>query len=226
VRSRGLLPDISHIRAFSGTEEGVCIRKEFNSQYGRRDVKWKHSIPSLCTAAPPLKKIGKRGGEGRLYTDYLYPKGMAFALFWSEKGCWLQLPILVWNREKYRKYSCRGKLTKSNKEMLTEKMFTRLENSPSTHAITFSNGQFLNPLSYFFDDVISCILVYVISDGSRGGARGARPPPPLCLDRTEAWRAEKNFLEPGTPLSQDQDDRPPPHPIPAPDYLKVWIRHW
>ena len=78
--------------------------------------------------------------------------------------------------------------------MLTEKIFTRLENSPGTHAITFSNGQSLNLLSYVLDDVISCILVYIISGGSWGGARGAAPPPPLCLDRTEARRAEKNFF--------------------------------
>ena len=83
--------------------------------------------------------------------------------------------------------------------MLTEKIFTRLENSPGTHAITFSNGQSLNLLSYFLDDVISCILVYIISGGSRGGARGARPPP-LCLDRTEARGAEKNFFETEPPL--------------------------
>ena len=60
--------------------------------------------------------------------------------------------------------------------MLIEKIFMRLENSPGTHAITFSNGQSLNLLSYFLDDVISCIFVYIISGGSRGGARGARPP--------------------------------------------------
>ena len=78
----------------------------------------------------------------------------------------------------------------------------RLENSPGTHAITFSNGQSLNLLSYFLDDVISCILVYIISGGSRGGARGARGarPPPLCLDRTEARRAEKNFFKTEPPL--------------------------
>ena len=51
-----------HLCKFTGTKEGVCIRKEFNShrtglghqhgrrfivlrhQYGRRDVMWKHSI--------------------------------------------------------------------------------------------------------------------------------------------------------------------------------------
>ena len=43
---------------------------------------------------------------------------------------------------------------------------------------------------------------------------------PLFLDQTEAWRAEKNFLEttPPPPLSQGLDDRAPP-------YLKVWIHH-
>ena len=75
----------------------------------------------------------------------------------------------------------------------------RLENSPGTHAITFSNDQSLNLLSYFLDDLISCILVYIISGGSRGGARGARPPP-LCLDRTETRGAEKNSFETEPPL--------------------------
>ena len=70
--------------------------------------------------------------------------------------------------------------------MLTEKKFMTLENSPGTHAITFSNGQSLNLLSYFLDDLISCIL---------GPA-----PPPLCLDRTEARGAEKNFFETEPPL--------------------------
>ena len=152
----------------------------------------------------------------------LYPKGMAFALFWSEKGYWLQLPIWVRNRAKYRKYSCRGKFTKSNKEMLTEKIFTRLENSPGTHAITFSNGQSLNLLSYFLDDVISCILVYIISGGSRGGARGARPPPVMFRPNWGPKGRKKFFLRPSLPLFQDLDDRPPA----APDYLKVWMHHW
>ena len=37
-------------------------------------------------------------------------------------------------------------------------------------------------------------------------------PPPLCLDQTDARRAEKNFfgdLSPPPPLSQGLDDRPP-----------------
>ena len=49
------------------------------------------------------------------------------------------------------------------------------------------------------------------SGGSRGGARGARPPL-LFLDETEAQRAEKNFLEtkpPPPPLSEGLD--PPLH---------------
>ena len=50
------------------------------------------------------------------------------------------------------------------------------------------------------------------SGGSRGGARGARPPLLLFLDETEAQRAEKIFLE----------TKPPP----PPPYLKVWIRHF
>ena len=93
----------------------------------------------------------------------------------------------------------------------------RLENSPGTHAITFSNGQSLNPLSYFLDDVISCILVYVISGGTRGGARGSRPP--LCLDQTEARGAEKSFLgDRASPYLRIWMTNPHPPP-PAPDYL-------
>ena len=47
------------------------------------------------------------------------------------------------------------------------------------------------------------------SGGSRGGARGARPFPPLVLDQTEALRAEKKFFPDHPPLSKGQDDRPP-----------------
>ena len=46
----------------------------------------------------------------------------------------------------------------------------------------------------------------VCSGGSRGGAWGTRPPPPLFLDETKARRVGKNFLGSG----------PPP-------YLRVWI---
>ena len=45
------------------------------------------------------------------------------------------------------------------------------------------------------------------SGGSRGGARGA-PPPPLFLDQTEARRAEEIWGGTGPPLSQGLDDRP------------------
>ena len=63
-----------------------------------------------------------------------------------------------------------------------------------------------------------CIIkTVIVSGGSRGGARGARPP--LFLDQTEARRTEKNFFEPPPPLSHGLDTPPPP-------YLKVWIRHW
>ena len=49
------------------------------------------------------------------------------------------------------------------------------------------------------------------SGGSRGGARGARPPPPLFLDQTGARRAEKNFFGDCSPaLFQGLDDRVPP----------------
>ena len=58
----------------------------------------------------------------------------------------------------------------------------------------------------------------ILSGGSRGGARGVRPP--LFLDQTEARRAEKNV-----------GDRPPPLPYlrvwmtGLPSFLKVCIRH-
>ena len=67
--------------------------------------------------------------------------------------------------------------------------------------------------------VPALIRVCGLSGGSRGGARGAQPPP-LFLDQNEAQRAEKNFFEAGVPpLPQGLDDRPPP-------YLRVWIRQW
>ena len=63
-----------------------------------------------------------------------------------------------------------------------------------------------------------CIIkTVIVSGGSRGGARGARPP--LFLDQTEARRTEKKFFEPPPPISHGLDTPPPP-------YLKVWIRHW
>ena len=50
-----------------------------------------------------------------------------------------------------------------------------------------------------------CIIkTVIVSGGSRGGARGARPP--LFLDQTEARRTEKNVFDP-----------------PPPPYLMVWI---
>ena len=62
-----------------------------------------------------------------------------------------------------------------------------------------------------------CIIkTVIVSGGSRGGARGARPP--LFLDQTEARRTEKNFFEPPPLISWSG--------YPSPPYLKVWIRHW
>ena len=62
-----------------------------------------------------------------------------------------------------------------------------------------------------------CIIkTVIVSGGSRGGARGARPP--LFLDQTEARRTEKNVFDP--PLISWAGYPPPP------TYLKVWIRHW
>ena len=53
------------------------------------------------------------------------------------------------------------------------------------------------------------------------GQGPGKPAPPLFLDQTEAWRAEKKFfLDHSSPLFQGLDDRPPP-----PLYLKVWICH-
>ena len=60
------------------------------------------------------------------------------------------------------------------------------------------------------------------SGGSRGSARGARPP--LFLYKTEARRAEKSFFGDRAPsLSKGLDDR---LPRPSPPYLKVWNHHW
>ena len=55
-----------------------------------------------------------------------------------------------------------------------------------------------------------CIIkTVIVSGGSRGGARGARPP--LFLDQTEARRTEKNFFEPPPPLiSWSGYPSPPP----------------
>ena len=53
----------------------------------------------------------------------------------------------------------------------------------------------------------------ILSGGSRGGARGVRPP--LFLAQTEARRAEKNVGDrppPPTSLSQGLDDRAPLFP--------------
>ena len=50
------------------------------------------------------------------------------------------------------------------------------------------------------------------------GEGSGGPGPPIFLDQTKAWRAEKNF-------SWDQSPLPPP-PSPPPPYLKVWIRCW
>ena len=61
------------------------------------------------------------------------------------------------------------------------------------------------------------------SDGSRGGAHGARVPR-LFLDQTEAWRAEKFFFWDRAPpvLTSGPGDRPPPPPPPPPPpHLKV-----
>ena len=37
------------------------------------------------------------------------------------------------------------------------------------------------------------VKAIILSGGSRGGVRGAHPPP-LCFDQTEARKAEKIFL--------------------------------
>ena len=57
----------------------------------------------------------------------------------------------------------------------------------------------------------------LFSGGSRGEARGARPP--LFLDQTKARRVEKNFLRPAPPLYLRV------WMIAAPSCLKVWIQH-
>ena len=53
-----------------------------------------------------------------------------------------------------------------------------------------------------------CIIkTVIVSGGSRGGARGARPP--LFLDQTEARRTEKNVFDP-PPLISWAGYPPPP----------------
>ena len=48
----------------------------------------------------------------------------------------------------------------------------------------------------------------VVDPGVRPGGGGH--PPPLTLDQTEVWGAEKNFVwDWAPPLSQGLDDRPP-----------------
>ena len=51
---------------------------------------------------------------------------------------------------------------------------------------------------------LNACLFIVNSGGSRGGARGARPP--LFFDQNETRRSEKNFLE-----------------TPPPPYLRIWM---
>ena len=54
-----------------------------------------------------------------------------------------------------------------------------------------------------------CIIkTVIVSGGSRGGARGARPP--LFLDQTEARRTEKKFFEPPPHISWSGYPPPPP----------------
>ena len=60
----------------------------------------------------------------------------------------------------------------------------------------------------------SLLLAIQISGGSRGGL-------PLCLDQTEAWKAEKIFFETAPPLISEFGWMPPPHPHPP--CLKVCI---
>ena len=50
------------------------------------------------------------------------------------------------------------------------------------------------------------------------GKGPGEPAPPLFLDQTEAWRAEKKLFLDHPPLFQGLDDPPPL-------YLKVWICH-
>ena len=63
-----------------------------------------------------------------------------------------------------------------------------------------------------YSDLIKFQYISILSGGSRGGTRGARPRPrPLFLDQNEARGAKKDFLgdRPPTPLSQGLDDRAP-----------------
>ena len=68
--------------------------------------------------------------------------------------------------------------------------------------------------------------------GSRGGARGARPPhPTLFFDQNEARRAKKNSFGDRPPLISGSGwPCPPPYlrvwmTVSPPPYLRVWIHH-
>ena len=73
--------------------------------------------------------------------------------------------------------------------------------------------------------VRNCVIIYNVPlveslKNTSGGSRGG---PPLFLDQTGAWGAEKNFLGDSAPC--------PPSPylrvwMTALPYLKVWIWHW
>ena len=70
--------------------------------------------------------------------------------------------------------------------------------------------------------VLQTWLPRITSGRSRGGGPGACPPPPLFLDQTEDWRAEKKFF----------GDRPPPvisgsgWPPPPPPEILVHSVYW
>ena len=48
--------------------------------------------------------------------------------------------------------------------------------------------------------------IYSVADAGEGPGGGL---PPLFLDQTEAWRAEKTFWRPPPPFSNGVDDRQP-----------------
>ena len=52
------------------------------------------------------------------------------------------------------------------------------------------------------------------------GKGPGEPSPPLFLDQTETWKAEKIFLRPAAPYLRVWMTAPPPHL-----YWKVHIRH-
>ena len=98
------------------------------------------------------------------------------------------------------------------------------------------NGPFPNRSRPLFQskakwEVIDLKIIFYSNGGTRGGVRGAHPPP--LIFRPHGGPKGRNFFFGGGPKFFFFWDRPPPPPpylrvwmtAPPPPYLKVWIRH-